>query len=407
MIRSFVVLSMATLAVGLAADIRIVEEIAAKVNGDIITRGELEQARRTLEQELRAKGVSGAKLAEALRDAQANALMEQIDQLLLVQKAKDHTINVDPELTREIANLQVQSKISDPDKFHDWIREQTGMSFEDYRDGMKRQMLAQRVIGQEVGRGINIPEAELQKYYDEHKSEFNRQEQVFVSQILISTEGKTPEQVAAAEAKAKDISARWKKGEKSSDLIREASDDPNAAYNAYQRGQLAKPIEDIVFKEKKGFVTDPIRVPTHFIIMRVEERYEAGLASFDEVKSEIEDRMRRPKMEPKIREFLSRLRMQAFLEIKDGYVDSGAVPGKDTRWHDVAQLKPQTTTKEEVASRVKHRRKLLFIPIPGTNKKPSQQIDIPTPAPAPVVAPAPDKGPAGTQPDAPAAPAKQ
>src|SRR5215467_14443765 len=147
MICRIAVLSAATLAAALAADVRIVEEIAAKVNGDIITRGELEQTRRTTEQALKAQGLSGAKLTQELRDRQANALMEKIDELLLVQKAKDHTINVDPEVTRQIAELQVNSKISDPDKFHDWVREQTGMSFEDYRDGLKRQMLAQRVIG--------------------------------------------------------------------------------------------------------------------------------------------------------------------------------------------------------------------------------------------------------------------
>ena len=71
-------------------------------------------------------------------------------------------------------------------------------------------------------------------------------------------------------------------------------------------------------------------------------------------------------MEPKIREYLTRLRLQAFLEIKEGYVDSGAAPGKDTRWQDVAQLKPQTTTKEEVASRGGRHKKLFFIPIPGS-----------------------------------------
>ena len=71
-------------------------------------------------------------------------------------------------------------------------------------------------------------------------------------------------------------------------------------------------------------------------------------------------------MEPKIREYLTRLRLQAFLEVKEGYVDSGAAPGKDTRWHDVAQLRPQTTTKEEVAARTRRRKKLIFVPIPGT-----------------------------------------
>ena len=39
-------------------------------------------------------------------------------------------------------------------------------------------------------------------------------------------------------------------------------------------------------------------------------------------------------------------------------MDSGAAPGKDTRWQDVAQLKPQTTTKEEVAARTKQHKKV-------------------------------------------------
>ena len=69
-------------------------------------------------------------------------------------------------------------------------------------------------------------------------------------------------------------------------------------------------------------------------------------------------------MEPKVREYLTRLREDAYLQIKDGYTDSGAAPGKDTRWQDAAQLKPETTTKEEVAARRK-RRLLKIIPLPG------------------------------------------
>ena len=387
MTSRIVVLGTAAVAVALAADIRVVEEIAAKVNGDIITRGELEQTRTKIEQALRAEGLTGAKLQDAVQEYSANALRDQIDQLLLVQKAKDLTINVDPDITRELAEMQVRTKISDPDKFREFVREQTGMTYEDYRDGMKRQYLAQRVIGQEVGRQVTISEAEMQKYYDEHKAEFIRKEQVFLSLILISTEGKTAEQVTAALAKAKDIVARARKGEKFTDLVRDNSDDVETAKNGgsmppFERGMQVKAIEDIVFKEKKGYVTDPIKVSQGYAILRIDERYEAGQAAFEEVKNEVEDRLRRPRMEPKIRELLTRLRANAFLEIKDGYVDSGAAPGKDTRWHDVAQLKPQTTTKEEVAARSKNRKKLLFIPIPGTSRKSEATVEsLPVPPP--------------------------
>src|SRR4029077_19945211 len=98
-------------------------------------------------------------------------------------------------------------------------------------------------------------------------------------------------------------------------------------------------------KREKGFVSDPRNPRQSFLILKVEDRYEAGQATFEEVKEKIQDALLQPKVEPKARVFLSRLREDAFLEIKEGYVDSGAVPGKDTRWKDVAQLKPQTITK--------------------------------------------------------------
>jgi parvulin-like peptidyl-prolyl isomerase len=395
----------AALPLAVAADVKVVEEIAAKVNNDIITRGELEHRRVEIEQELRRQGLTGAKLADAIKQAERDALREQIDQLLLVQRGKDLDIKVDADVTRRLAEIQVQNKIPDPDQFQEFIRQQTGMPYEDFKQQLTNQILTQKVVGQEIGSHIAISDAEMQKYYDEHKKDYVREEQVFLSQILISTEGKTPDQVAAAEKKAQDLTARGRKGEKFSDLARDNSDDPETAkgggyIGGYKRGLLLKQIEDTVFKEKKGFVSDPMKIekPACFLIVRVDERYEAGQASFEEVKTEVEDRLREPKIEPKVREYLTRLRAEAFLQIKEGYIDSGAAPGKDTRWQDVAQLKPETTTKEEVASRIKNRKKLFgLVPIPGTNKpvgpvtevadaslKPSKPERPPRPEPKPL-----------------------
>jgi peptidyl-prolyl cis-trans isomerase SurA len=393
----FVVLIAASLAAASAADnitVHVVEEIAAKVNGDIITRGDLERKRAEVEAEAKRQGINGAKLAEVVNEEASNALREKIDTLLLVQKGKDLSISVDGEVTRRLAEIQVQQKISDPDKFHEFLAQQTGMSYEDFKLQMRDQLLTQKVIGEEVGRRIAVPELEMHKYYDEHKAEFVREEQVFLSQILISTEGKSAEQTAAAEKKAKDLVARAKKGEKFSDLARDNSDETETAKNggyvgAMKKGLMDKPIEDAVFKAKKGDITDPFKRPQGFLILKVEDRFAAGQASFDEVKEEIQNRLVQPKMEPKVRELLTRLREQAFLEIKEGYIDSGAAPGKDTRWKDVATLKPQTTTKEEVAA---HRKKKLLWVIPyGTAKpaKPTPAAAAPTPPAAQVPIPLP------------------
>ena len=381
-----------------AADVRIVEEIIAKVNGDIITRGEMDQARTRLMEEAKSQGLTGAQLAEVVRNQDKNALRDQIDQLLLVQRGKDLDVKVDADVTRRLAEIQSQSKITDPDKFHDYIREQTGMSFEDFQQQMKNSLLTQKVIGEEISSRISIPEADLRKYYEEHQKEFVREEQVFLSQILISTEGKTPAQVAAAQKKAADLVTRARKGEKFSDLARQNSDDPATAKDGgqlppYKRSEhlLVKEIEDLVFQQKRGSVTDPIKLPQYLLILKVDDHYEAGQASFEEVKEQITQKLAEPKMEPKVREYLTTLRQNAFLQIKDGYVDSGAAPGKDTRWKDVIQLKPETTTKEEVAA--KRKRKLLKVIPLGTAKSAAGATPAAT-TPAATTPPAPDTPPA-------------
>jgi hypothetical protein len=130
---------------------------------------------------------------------------------------------------------------------------------------------------------------------------------------------------------------------------------------------LRKELEDLVFGQERGYVTDPIRTPNGFLILRVDEHYAKGLQPFEAVQDEVMNRVYMPKLQPALREYLTKLRQDAFLEIRSGYVDSGAAPGKDTAWRDPAKLVPETITKEEVAAQTRRRRLLWLIPIPGTS----------------------------------------
>lgn len=352
----------------------VVEEIVAKVNGEIITRGELEKQRAAIREELAKQGKTGAELDGAVDKAAADALREQIDQLLLVQKAKDLNINVEADLNKQVAEIQRQSGIADPDKFHDWVREKSGMSYEDLRQQFKNQLLTRRVIGEEVYRNVTIPKAEMMKYYEEHKADFVREDQVGLREIRISVGDGSPAKVAAAEKKAKDLVDRARKGtDKFTDLARQNSDAETAKEDGFlglfKKGDLAKPIEDVLTDKPKGYVTDPIRLGEMFLILKVEERYTAGQASFEEVQNEINNRLAEPKVQPKLRELVTQLRQNAFLQIKPGYVDSGAAPGKDTSWKDPAQLKPQTTTKEAVANQRRFKKFLKVVPYGRTGIK--------------------------------------
>jgi parvulin-like peptidyl-prolyl isomerase len=356
----------------------VVEEIVAKINGDIVTRGDIEKARANAEKEMRQQGgLTGLALQTQLDKYMGDELERQIDKLLLVQKAKDLDIKVDDDLKRQIAGLQSESKITDPDKFHDLVREQTGMSYEDFVQIQKNTLLTNRVVEEEVWRNIVIPDADIQKYYDAHKADFVRKESVTLREIMVSTGDNKPETIAAAEKKANLLLARARGGvDKFADLARQYSDDASATDDGllppFEKGKLNKAIEDVVFKHEKGYVTDLIQIRgIGFEMFKVEDHTAEGQASLDDVKGQITNILTRPIADPKLRTYLTTLRQNAFLQVKAGYIDTGAAPGKDTTWKDPAQLMPETIKKSEVANQ-RHLKKILgIIPYGYTGEKPA------------------------------------
>jgi parvulin-like peptidyl-prolyl isomerase len=239
---------------------------------------------------------------------------------------------------------------------------------------MKNQMLTQRVIRQEVGGRINIPKAELREYYERHKDEFQREERIFLRELLVGTAGKDAAGIEAAQKKANDLVARARKGERFHELVRDNSDAASVSeegfIGAFKKGDLRKELEDILWAQQKNYVTDPIKIDSGFLILKIEEKHQAGLATYEEVEGEIQEKLYMTRFQPRIREYLTQLRQDAFLELKEGWVDASPAPGKDTRWSDPAQLKPETVTKEEVAAVRRMRRLFWLVPVPGTNITP-------------------------------------
>jgi parvulin-like peptidyl-prolyl isomerase len=364
-------LALSALSLNAADAPAVVDQIVAKVNGDIVSQEEIARTAKQMADELKAQGASGTQLQQAIDEREKDILRDRIDQLLLVQKGKELNINVDSEVSKYVAQVQRQSKISDTEKFHDYIRQQSGMTYEDFLNEYKKQTLTREVIGQEVGRHIAITDKEVQDFYDAHKADFVREEKVYLSEILISTDGKDAAGMAAAEKKAKQLASDAAKGQRFADLARDNSDASTAkdggALGGYKKGDLNKSIEDAVWNLPRGAVTQPIKIPTGYEIFKVEDHTKAGLAPLADVKSEIENALYGPKMQPRVREYLTRLRTQAFLQIKPGFVDTGAAQGKDTKWQDPAVLKPETVTKAEVEEKTRRKRLLWVVPIPGTS----------------------------------------
>src|SRR5438045_4424427 len=101
---------------------------------------------------------------------------------------------------------------------------------------------------------------------------------------------------------------------------------------------------------KKDDVSDVIRTKQGFVILKVTEHQSAGIPSFNEIEPRLQEAVYMQRLQPALREYLKKLREQAFIDIKAGYVDTGASPN---------ETKPVVTTaaKEANAKELKKRKK--------------------------------------------------
>jgi parvulin-like peptidyl-prolyl isomerase len=357
------------LAVPARSEVVVVEEIIAKVNGDVIARSEYEHVLSEIRAELVRQKLSEEEQQQALKQREVGIMRDLIDERLLVQRGKDLSVNVEPQVLRQRDEIMRQYKVATLEEFENWVLERTGMPMEDLMAQMRDSMMAQSVLGQEVQSKIVVPRADVETYFKEHAEEFVRSDGVRLSEILISTQGKPPEELPEIKKKAEELLARVKRGEPFAELARRHSESQSAENGGdigiFRRNTLMKEIEDQVFNAQRGYISDLIEVANGFLILRVDERYREGQAELEEVENEIRSKLMGPKVQPAIREYLTKLRYDAYIELRPGYVDSAAAEGKDTSWSDPAKLAPVTTTKEEVLNKKKKRRLLWVIPLPG------------------------------------------
>ena len=310
---------------------RIVEEIVARVNNEIITLSEFERSHASLrrEAEEECQGCSREKLAAHVAEKEKNLLRDMIDNLLLVQRAKDLGYNVETEVVRRMDAIRQQNNLEDMDALCKAV-ETSGIGCEDWKANIRNGLLAQEVIRKDVGRTINFSKEEIQKYYDEHKAEFVKPEQVFLEEIFVSTEGKPESEIPALEKKAQGLRDRVVKGgEDFPELAKRYSDGSTAQQGGtlgfFERGQLPPEIEAIAFKMNRGDVSDLIRTKSGFLILKCEMRYEAGQQPLEKVETDIMNRLYGEKMQPGLRNYLTKLREESFIQVKQGYVDTAAV----------------------------------------------------------------------------------
>ena len=346
----------------------VIEEIVARVNNEIISRTEYIRSRDQVKQDIQQQNPANAdrEFAEKEKDV----LRDLIDQQLLLQKGKDLGITGDTELVKRLDEMRKQMNLGSMEELEK-AAEAQGASYEDFKQNMRNQIITQKVIGQEVGQKLSMNKEEEKKFYDDHRAEMEQPEQVRLSELLIApkattkpaigadgkpvppSEAEAQAELEAAKATADSLLDQLHKGAKFADLAKKYSDGPSAKdggdLSYFKRGTLSKELEDKVFALKAGDVTDVIRTKQGYVILQTTEHQTAGIPPFKEVEPRIQDALYMQKLQPALRAFLTTLREEAYIDIKTGYVDTGASS---------KQTKPVETADKDAGAKKLKKKKL-------------------------------------------------
>jgi peptidyl-prolyl cis-trans isomerase C len=200
----------------------------------------------------------------------------------------------------------------------------SGKSFEDRLKYHRRRSLRDAYFDKSVRNAAYDDEAK--KIYDAKSAAMKPEEEIHARHILVSTE-----------AEAKEIAERLKKGEDFATVAKEKSKDPSAEggdLGFFTRGQMLKPFEDAAFALEVGQISEPVQTQFGWHIIKVEEKRNRPLPTFEQVKDTIVSQLTQQKAKQIIRDLQGAAKIEVVdPEIKksmqDAAVRGEAPPGED------------------------------------------------------------------------------
>ena len=133
------------------------EEIICRVNNQIITRSEFARSKDQLRDEVKQQNPGNPDIAYA--DREKDVLRDLIDQQLLLDKAKDLGISGDTDLIKQLDQMRKDMKLDSMEALEKEAEKQ-GISWEDFKQTQRNQIITRKVIGEEVGGHLSISKEE-------------------------------------------------------------------------------------------------------------------------------------------------------------------------------------------------------------------------------------------------------
>ena len=304
--------------------LRIIERILVKVNGEIITQSDLEERQVAA---IRASGVqpsTNAELMQLVQEVTPSVLAAAVEELLLVERGRELGYQLsDDQFQDYLDTLKEDNGIESDEQFIQMLEQQEGMTLDDFRRLVERQMLAGQVQQVQVLGRVTITDVEAREYYDSHIEEFTEPAHVTLREIIVAA----PEDPAAnlladrrALGEAEAVRERVLDGEAFEAVAAAVSDAPSkdngGLIGPFQLNEVAESIRELIAGLEPGGVSEVRRTVQGYQILQLEEMVEDVVRPFDEVRDEISQRAFGERREEAYREFLDELYADAIVEWK-------------------------------------------------------------------------------------------
>lgn len=289
----------------------VVDRVVAKVNDEVITLYELEQAEENLMRQMGEEVPAGRK-AEVRR----KMLDQLITKKLIDNQARSLGIAAtDADIDKALNDVLTRGGANE-DELRRSLASQ-GISYEEYRADLGDQIEKTRLISMEIQSKIDMSEERLKNYYYEHIDDYTGRAGVRIGLIFLHR--RDYETQASLKARADELQLRLDAGEPFEELAALFSDGPAASIGGdlgfIESGSLSPLIAEAIAPLSEGEVSAPVAsaAGTHFI--KLVERSDGEKRSFEKVRDQIHEILYNQEAEKRFNRWIQELKKKAFIEI--------------------------------------------------------------------------------------------
>ena len=288
---------------------------AATVNGQVITKTELDQELQPVLQRMAMQGQQPQ--PEQVAEIREKVLDSLINRELLVQDAKAQGVSVEAEAL-DAQMEQVRGQFPEEAQFKEALS-QMGIDEETLRAQMRQRLLIQKLIEERIAKDVTVTDEEAQAYYAAHPEQFKTGEQIRARHILIKSEPEASDtDKKEARQKLEEVQGKLEKGESFADLAEEYSEGPSGPKGGdlgyFERGQMVKPFEDAAFALKDDEVSEIVETRFGFHLIKAVDRKAASTTPFAEIKDQIKAQLKKQAVQETVGEHLEALKAKAEIE---------------------------------------------------------------------------------------------